>query len=87
MLDINQDIAGHTRGQCQLFLCEAIAQALGTDTCAHRATRSGSFWLGRVGTHPSNGAVVPKVCPTGSTLLHSCSKLIPTLPLTKPCPP
>lgn len=36
----------------------------------HAATRSGSFWLGRVGTPTSNGAQDGKVCPTSSTLLE-----------------
>lgn len=42
-------------------------------TCSHRATRSGSFWLGRVGTHPNYGAPVPNVCPTSSTLRNVSS--------------
>ena len=35
---------------------------------AHWATRSGLFWLGRVGTFPTNRRPQESVCPTSSTL-------------------
>jgi hypothetical protein len=40
-----------------------------TRIASHCAARSGSFWLGRVGTPLSHGVTAPKVCTTSSTLL------------------
>ena len=76
MFDVNQQVAGDTGGQCQLFLGAALGHPDGSG-CAPRpavgdVSGRGTFGTGlagRVGTTTKDPTASTLVCPTSYTLL------------------